>query len=159
MSNKNKTYWKGFEEKENTAEFQKSLENEFPEPPQFSKVTKDDGYRFSRRSFLKAAGFSMAGTFLASCARGPIEKAIPLLIRPEEVVPGKAYWYASTCAGCNAGCGILVKNRDGRPIKIEGNPDHPLSKGGICAVGQASVLSLYDSKRLAKPLVNGEKNE
>ena len=159
MSHKNKTYWKGIEEKENTVEFQKSLENEFPEPPSTDKRAGDGDHRFSRRSFLKAAGFSMAGTFLASCARGPVEKAIPLLIRPEEVIPGKAYWYASTCAGCNANCGILVKNRDGRPIKIEGNPDHPLSKGGICAVGQASVLGLYDSKRLAKPQINGKEAE
>jgi molybdopterin-containing oxidoreductase family iron-sulfur binding subunit len=69
---------------------------------------------------------------------------------------GRAYWYASVCGACAAGCGILAKGRDGRPIKLEGTPEHPLSRGGLCAVGQASVLSLYDSKRLRQPLSGRE---
>ncbi len=67
-----------------------------------------------------------------------------------------ASWYASTCGGCSAGCGILAKVRDGRPIKLEGNPQHPLSRGGLCPVGQASLLGLYDSRRLRQPLARGE---
>jgi len=110
---------------------------------------------FNRRSFLKAAGFTFAGAMLAGCDRRTAEKAIPYLVKPEEVTPGTATWYASTCGGCEAACGILIKNRDGRPIKIEGNPDHPLSGGGLCATGQAMVLSLYDSHRLRKPLLRG----
>ena len=82
-------------------------------------------------------------------------KAIPHLIAPEEVVPGKALWYATTCGACGAGCGALVKVREGRPIKLEGNPSHPLSQGGLCALGQASVLELYDSRRLKGPLLKG----
>ncbi len=108
-----------------------------------------------RRTFLKAAGFTFAGTVLAGCQNQAVEKAIPYLVKPEEVTPGTATWYASTCGGCSAACGILVKNRDGRPIKIEGNPAHPLSKGGLCATGQAMVLSLYDSRRLRQPRVAG----
>ena len=106
----------------------------------------------SRRGFLKAAGFSAAGTLLASCTRAPVEKAIPFLVKPEEIMPGRALYYASTCAGCSASCGVLVKNRDGRPIKLEGNPDQPVSRGALCAVGQASILGLYDSHRLNRPL-------
>jgi Fe-S-cluster-containing dehydrogenase component len=116
-----------------------------------------DGFgSVDRRSFLRLAGFTFAGVALAGCEQTRIEKAIPYLIKPEEITPGKSYWYASTCQGCAAGCGILVKNRDGRPIKIEGNPDHPLSKGGVCAVGQAMVLGVYDSRRLTGPVLNGE---
>ncbi|MDZ7288942.1 MAG: 4Fe-4S dicluster domain-containing protein [candidate division KSB1 bacterium] len=108
-----------------------------------------------RRSFLKLAGFSFASACLAGCEKGRVEKAIPFLIQPEEITPGLAYWYATTCAGCNAGCGVMAKCIDGRPIKLEGNPAHPLSRGGLCAVGQASLLGLYDSHRLKNPLRNG----
>lgn len=116
----------------------------------------DDRMSVNRRSFLKLAGFTLAGGVLAGCTPGKVENAIPMLIKPEELVPGHATWYASTCGGCSAACGVLVKNRDGRPIKIEGNPSHMLSKGGLCAVGQAMVLSLYDSHRLAGPHVWGK---
>ncbi|MBI5473956.1 MAG: 4Fe-4S dicluster domain-containing protein [Ignavibacteriae bacterium] len=109
-----------------------------------------------RRSFLKLAGFSFAGIAIAGCNQAKVEKAIPFLIQPEEITPGLAYWYATTCSGCNAHCGMLVKSRDGRPIKVEGNPAHPLSQGGLCAIGQASLLGLYDSQRLKHPLINGK---
>ncbi len=114
---------------------------------------------YDRRTFLKLAGFTFAGAMAAGCQQGNIEKAIPYLIKPDEVTPGLAYWYTSVCNGCNANCGVLVKNRDGRPIKLEGNPDHPISKGGLCAVGQAMVLSLYDSKRLLNPVVQGRETD
>jgi molybdopterin-containing oxidoreductase family iron-sulfur binding subunit len=111
--------------------------------------------QFSRRGFLAAAGLGVASA-LSSCARAPADKAVPLLDQPETIVPGQAAWYASTCGGCSAGCGILAKCRDGRPIKLEGNPDHPVSRGGLCAVGQAAVLDLYDSSRIPGPLLNGK---
>lgn len=104
-----------------------------------------------RRSFLRAAGFALSGALATGCQRSPVEKAIPFLVQPEEVVPGRSLWYATTCGGCTAGCGALIKCRDGRPIKAEGNPEHPLSRGGLCAVGQAAVLGLYDSQRLSTP--------
>ncbi len=106
-----------------------------------------------RRTFLKLAGFSSAVTVVAGCQQASVEKAIPLLIKPEEITPGLGMWYASTCGGCNAACGVLAKNRDGRPVKLEGNPEHPLSRGGLCAAGQASLLSLYDSQRLHFPML------
>jgi molybdopterin-containing oxidoreductase family iron-sulfur binding subunit len=109
----------------------------------------------SRRTFLKLAGFAFAGATAAGCQRAPVQKAVPALALPEDVIPGRPLIYASTCGGCNAGCGLFVKTRDGRPIKLEGNPNHPLSKGGLCAAGQASILGLYDSQRLQHPLKNG----
>ncbi len=112
-----------------------------------------------RRDFLKLAGFSLAAVGLTACQRPLADKVIPYLTAPEEIVPGRAYYVASTCHGCAARCGILVKCRDGRPIKIEGNPDHPLSRGGVCAAGQAMVLGLYDSMRLGAPLLNGKASE
>ncbi|MCH8327348.1 MAG: hypothetical protein IID15_02330 [Candidatus Marinimicrobia bacterium] len=110
----------------------------------------------NRRNFLKGAGFSISALMLAACSRAPVQNAIPLLIQPEEIVPGQALWYASTCHGCTARCGVLVKNRDGRPIKLEGNSEHPLSQGGLCAVGQSQVLGLYDSLRINQPLAAGQ---
>jgi molybdopterin-containing oxidoreductase family iron-sulfur binding subunit len=77
-------------------------------------------------------------------------------VQPEFLTPGRSDYYASTCNGCSAGCGILIKNRDGRPIKLEGNLQHPMSRGGLCAVGQASVLGVYDSLRLHQPLIEGK---
>ena len=109
-----------------------------------------------RRGFLKASGFSLAGTLMLGCSRGVVEKAIPYLVQPEEIVPGRATWYATTCEGCAARCGALIKNRDGRPIKLEGNREHPISNGGLCAVGQASLLELYDSQRLAGAQLDGQ---
>ncbi|MCP5112835.1 MAG: 4Fe-4S dicluster domain-containing protein [bacterium] len=73
----------------------------------------------------------------------------------EGAIPGKSNYYATVCGGCSAACGVLTKNRDGRPIKLEGNPEHPVSLGGLCAIGQASVLGLYDSQRLKHPLREG----
>ena len=150
---KQKRYWKGTEERDRSEAWESEAQKEFPVP--LTGKLDEDASKFSRRSFLKAAGFSAAGTILASCAREPVERAIPMLVQEENMMPGKAYWYASTCGGCQAGCGILTKNRDGRPVKIEGNAQHPVSMGGLCAVGQATVLGLYDSHRLRQPKING----
>ncbi len=109
----------------------------------------------SRRSFLAASGFSLAGLLAAGCERPPVQKAIPHLDQPEGATPGVADWYASVCEGCSAGCGTLVKVRDGRPIKIEGLPSHPISHGGLCAIGQALPIGLYDSRRPRAPRLSG----
>jgi molybdopterin-containing oxidoreductase family iron-sulfur binding subunit len=121
-------------------------------------ATEGDLNDISRRAFLKAAGFTFAGAMLSGCyQRAPEQEAIPPLNQPEGVVAGQASFYASTCDACRAGCGMLVKSYDGRPIKLEGNPEHPLSKGGLCAAGQASLLGLYDRLRLQHPLSEGRK--
>ncbi|REJ96454.1 MAG: 4Fe-4S dicluster domain-containing protein [Planctomycetota bacterium] len=110
-----------------------------------------------RRRFLEAAGFTLSLATVAGCdsARAPDKKALPLIEQPEGMVPGRMRYYASTCSGCSAACGLLAGVRDGRPLKMEGNPEHPLSRGGLCAVGQALPLGLYDSHRLDNPLKDG----
>jgi len=105
------------------------------------------------------AGFAVAGATLGGCQRTPVRYTVPQLAPPDELVPGLSYDYSSTCGGCSAGCGLLFKNRDGRPIKLEGNPEHPLSRGGLCAAGQASLLGLYDQQRLRQPLQDGQPAE
>ncbi|MGE5056123.1 MAG: Fe-S-cluster-containing hydrogenase [Acidobacteriota bacterium] len=148
MSNGDKHYWKALEEKEGGPGFLKQGVRD---------LVQDSPRNFRRRDFLKAAGFSVGVAFATGCSRAPLQKAIPLLSQPEEIVPGRSLFYASTCNGCSAGCGVLAKVRDGRPIKLEGNPEHPFSRGGLCATGQASILGLYDSQRLQHPLRQGNK--
>lgn len=108
-----------------------------------------------RRGFLKAAGFTFAGAMLAGCSR-PAPKIVSNVQQPEGFIPGRSVYYASVCTACTAACGTLVKVRDGRPIKLEGNPDHPVSRGGLCMVGQASLLGLYDSERVVQPAISGK---
>ncbi|MFL6233175.1 MAG: molybdopterin-dependent oxidoreductase, partial [Thermoanaerobaculia bacterium] len=110
----------------------------------------------SRRDFLKLMGFSLGAAALASCTPIPERQAVPpLALADGAPLPGVETWYATTCGGCGAGCGLLAKTRDGRPIKIEGNPSSPVSGGATCATGQAAVLSLYDDRRLRGPLLQG----
>lgn len=113
-------------------------------------IEKLDSKGLARREFLTLMGASMA-LATASCARRPVTKLIPYVIQPVDSTPGVANYYASTCGECSRACGILVKTREGRPIKIEGNPDHPSNRGKLCARGQASLLNLYDPDRLHKP--------
>ncbi|UCF35497.1 MAG: 4Fe-4S dicluster domain-containing protein [Acidobacteriota bacterium] len=115
-----------------------------------------DEERLDRRDFLIRAGFTLGSSTVAACGFAPVEKAIPYLIEPEEVTPGEPLFFASSCSACPAGCGLLVKTIDGRPIKLEGNPEHPISGGALCSVGQASILHLYDSQRLRHPLRAGQ---
>ena len=143
-----KNYWRNWEERETGVDLV-SGEDEFPVSAGSSGVPP------TRRDFLRLAGFTFASATLTGCSRAPVEKAMPYLIQPEEIVPGRAYFYSSTCAACPAACGMIIKNRDGRPIKLEGNPAHPISRGGLCAVGQASLLGLYDSHRLKNPRKDG----
>lgn len=110
----------------------------------------------SRRNFLKAFGFTIASAAVASSCEQPVRKAIPFLIQPEGIVPGKATYYASTFFDGVDYCSVLVKVRDGRPIKIEGNSLSSVTKGGTNARAQASVLNLYDNSRFKNPLKNNE---
>lgn len=114
-----------------------------------------DDNSISRRSFLQAAGFTLA-TAAAGCTRAPERSRVAHLVQPEAAEPGKRLHYATTCGGCSAGCGVLATVRDGRPVKLEGMPGHPVSRGGLCAAGQASILGLYDGHRVKQPLHGGE---
>ncbi len=112
-----------------------------------------------RRDFLKILGLSGAGTGLVGCAQEPAQKLIPYLVQPEEIIPGIPTYYASACRECPAGCGVHVKVREGRPIKVEGNPDHPVNAGRLCARGQASLQGLYNPDRITTPLRRGANGE
>ena len=107
--------------------------------------------KVSRRQFLKTLGLAGTAT-LAGCS-DPVRRLIPYVIPPEDIVPGEATWYASTCRECPAGCGILVKNRDGHIIKVEGNPGQPINTGRLCPRGQASVQGLYNPDRYNSPMM------
>jgi molybdopterin-containing oxidoreductase family iron-sulfur binding subunit len=107
---------------------------------------------FNRRDFLKLVGIGAAGA-ATGCAKPPADKLIPYLVGPNDTLPGIDYWYAGTCRECPSGCGVTVKTREGRAIKIEGLTDHPLNRGGLCARGQAGLQSLYDPDRIKSPLV------
>ncbi len=109
------------------------------------------GASASRRDFLKLVGFSFATAAITSSCEKPVQKAIPYLIKPEEITPGKANFYASTFFDGTEHCPVVVKVRDGRPIKIEANKQSPVTGGGTTARVQASVLELYDQARLKGP--------
>ncbi|MFM8558968.1 MAG: molybdopterin-dependent oxidoreductase [bacterium] len=106
---------------------------------------------FERREFLKLVGVGVAGT-AAGCAAPEAEKLIPYLVAPTGIMPGVPYFHATTCRECPAGCGAVVRTREGRAIKLEGNPNHPLGQGGLCARGQAGLQGLYDPDRVKTPL-------
>ncbi len=104
-----------------------------------------------RRTFLKTAALVAAGTALPGC-KPQVQKLVPYLLPDQEIVPGLALWYASTCRECAAGCGVLVRTMEGRAKKIEGNADHPVNEGKLCARGQAALQDLYHPDRLQGPL-------
>lgn len=156
MSN-TKKYWKGLEELNNNPEFIKNTQKEFAEEIPVDKFLGNaslDETSTPRRDFLKFLGFTVTAASLAAC-EAPVRKVIPYVIKPEDVTPGVGTWYATTYFDGNDFANILVKSREGRPIKIEGNKLSLISKGGTNARVQASILSLYDSARLAQPLANG----
>ncbi|MFN4083521.1 MAG: TAT-variant-translocated molybdopterin oxidoreductase [Bacteroidia bacterium] len=156
MKNNNK-YWRGLEELNNDPKFLEHKKNEFAEGIPLEEIfTEEDGaLNSTRRDFLKYFGFSVSAVALAACNKTPVKHAIPYVVKPENVTPGIPNWYATTCNACSANCSILVKTREGRPVKIEGNSDSPVFKGGVCATGHASLLGLYDNDRLRNPQKSG----
>lgn len=121
---------------------------------------KDSGNGISRRDFLKVMG--LAGGVAAvsgGCSPEPLEQIIPYVIPPENSIPGIPDYYSSTCRECPAGCGVVVKAREGRAIKMEGNPDSPVNRGALCASGQASLQGLYNPDRIKSPLVKDERGK
>ncbi|WBA40189.1 TAT-variant-translocated molybdopterin oxidoreductase [Hymenobacter canadensis] len=152
-------YWKGIEELENSPEFMKNALTEFADfLPVKETYGSSDATVAPRRDFLKLMGFGLAAATLASCET-PIKKAIPYLNKPEEVDPGIANFYASTYFTGQDYNSVLVKTREGRPIKLEGNPESPITRGGLSARAQASVLSLYDGARLQHFAIKGAKKD
>jgi menaquinone reductase, molybdopterin-binding-like subunit len=105
-----------------------------------------------RREFIILTGVGATSAGVLSACGHPEEKLIPALIPDEEYVPGIDVWKASTCALCDAGCGIVVRTRDHKANKLEGNPAHPVNRGALCARGQAGLQVLYNPDRIKSPL-------
>ncbi len=152
-----KKYWKSTEELNNRNDSNRKAD-EIPDGKSLLDLIDQEitGKPSSRRNFLKFCGFSFATAAIASSCENPVKKAIPYLNKPEEVIPGMASNYASTYFDGAEYSSIVVKVRDGRPIKIEGNTLSPLTTGGSTARVQASVLGLYDGHaRLKHPSKKG----
>jgi molybdopterin-containing oxidoreductase family iron-sulfur binding subunit len=155
MEKSNKRYWKGIEELTNDPAFVKNAEKEFPDLLPIAE-NNQSGESNSRRDFLKLMGFGIAAATLAAC-EAPVRKAIPYLNKPVDVDPGIPNYYASTYSAGGDYASIVVKTREGRPIKIEGNRLSPITKGGTSAQIEATVLSLYDKHRFTDPMLDGNK--
>ena len=134
-------YWRSLEAVSETPEFKEFLHREFPQNA--SEWLDPVG----RRGFLKLMGASLTLAGVTACTRQPDEAIVPYVRQPEELVPGKPLFYATAMPFAGAGIGLLVENHEGRPTKIEGNPDHPTSRGATDLFAQASILDLYDPDR------------
>jgi molybdopterin-containing oxidoreductase family iron-sulfur binding subunit len=147
----NRKYWKGLEELNETPSFVEGRDQEFPKSMSVDEFLADENLKetsTARRDFLKFLGFSVAAATVAAC-ESPVTKAIPYVVKPENVTPGMPTWYASTYYDGTSYASILVKTREGRPIYIKGNKDFGITKGAANPQIIASVLPLYDSARLA----------
>jgi molybdopterin-containing oxidoreductase family iron-sulfur binding subunit len=116
-------------------------------------MSTEAGTGVKRREFLKILGATGATTAVVGCSSEKVGKLIPYVASPDNTVPGVSQYYATTCRECATGCGVLAEVRDGRPIKLEGNPEHPLNRGAICATGLSAVQGLYNPDRYRSPMV------
>ncbi|HEV7783959.1 MAG TPA: TAT-variant-translocated molybdopterin oxidoreductase, partial [Thermoanaerobaculia bacterium] len=137
--------WRSLDEVAGTAEFQDWLHREFPRQASEWVESPDDGV--SRRRFLQLASASLALAGMTACTKQPVERIVPYVRQPEEIVPGVPQFYATSAVHGGYGMGVLAESHTGRPTKIEGNPDHPASLGATDVFAQASVLTLYDPER------------
>ncbi len=144
-----KTYWRSLEELAGTPEFNEFLHREFP--AHASEFTDPKG----RRTFLKLMGASLALAGVSACTRQPDEKILPYVRQPEEIVPGRPLFYATSMPQGGVAMPLLAENHMGRPTKMEGNPEHPAGLGGTDNFGQASVLGLYDPDRSKSVMYRG----
>jgi len=161
MKNKQKNdVWIGVEQLNNDPEYQKTINQEFYELPVVDQMAEEGIAQApsSRRDFLKYLGFGLGAATLAAGCEIPVKRAVPYVVKPDEIVPGVASYYASSFVKGGDYVPVLVKTREGRPIKIEGNSLSNISGGGTSARAQASVLELYDTSRLSGPcpIVDGK---
>lgn len=140
--------WLGTDQLEGSTEYLKATDNEIGAP--ITEAAENPRLESSRRDFLKYLGFGVTAATIASCDI-PVRKAIPYVSKPDSIVPGVATYYASTFVQGGDYVPVLVKTREGRPIKIEGNSLSPLTGGGTSARAQASILGVYDTSRFDGP--------
>jgi molybdopterin-containing oxidoreductase family iron-sulfur binding subunit len=155
----NPKYWMSLEQWRQDPEFQALAEKEFMSSPLQTEEGADSAQGgWARREFLKLMGASMALTSFG-CIRRPAQKIIPYVNKPAEVTHGLPTYYASSYSEGFEGLGLVVTTRDGRPIKLDGNPDHPANRGGMSARAHASILKLYDPDRATGPKHNLQNKE
>ncbi|HHH55420.1 MAG TPA: 4Fe-4S ferredoxin, partial [Bacteroidetes bacterium] len=150
MKKDNNKLWIGKRDLKADPQFLTEAVNEFKEIPE--KGNNENMLSSNRRDFLKVLGFGLGAATIASCDI-PVKKAIPYVVKPEQIVPGVPTYYASTFVKGGDYCPIVVKTREGRPIKIEGNKLSKITEGGTSARAQAEVLNLYNNYRLRNPKV------
>ncbi|MCY7375869.1 MAG: TAT-variant-translocated molybdopterin oxidoreductase, partial [Pyrinomonadaceae bacterium] len=136
-----KEYWRSVEEFADAPEFEEFVKHEYPQHAE----EWEDG--LSRRNFIKVMGASLAFAGLTGCVIQPAEKIVPYVRQPEEIIPGKPLFYATAMTLGGIATGLLAKSNEGRPTKIEGNPEHPQSLGATDILAQASLLDMYDPDR------------
>lgn len=134
-------YWQSLDELADSAEFDAYVKREYPSQ---MEVLIDP---VSRRSFMKLMGASLGLAGLAACTVQPKEDILPYITQPEEIIPGKALYFATAMPRSGGAMGLLVRSNMGRPTKVEGNPDHPASLGATDIFAQAEILQLYDPDR------------
>ncbi|MEO6813332.1 MAG: TAT-variant-translocated molybdopterin oxidoreductase [Ginsengibacter sp.] len=151
-----KKYWQSFGELNQSEANKKALKDEFKEGLPFEALGGENVFnaKTPRRDFLKYMGFSTAAAAIAASCEMPVHKSIPFLHKPDDMIPGVSNYYASTYVNDGDAVPVVVKQREGRPIKIEGNELSSLTEGGTSAQCQSSVLDLYDTTRLRHPMAN-----
>ena len=147
-------YWRSLDELASTPEFQDLLEREFPR--QAIGWSEDEDHLQGRRNFLKLMGASLALGGLTACTRQPTEHIMPYIRQPEELIPGRPLFYATAMTLGGVASGLLAESHEGRPTKLEGNPEHPATLGACDIFSQASVLGMYDPDRLQAVTYQGE---
>jgi molybdopterin-containing oxidoreductase family iron-sulfur binding subunit len=147
-------YWRSLNDLAATPEFQDLLEREFPR--QAIGWSEDEDAGEGRRTFLKLMGASLALAGMTACTRQPTEHIMPYVRQPEELIPGRPLFFATAMTVNGVANGLLVESHEGRPTKMEGNPEHPAALGACDAFSQAAVLGLYDPERSQALSFNGE---
>src|SRR5664279_4564470 len=147
-------YWRSLDELAATPEFQDLLEREFPR--QAVGWSEDETPVEGRRNFLKLMGASLALAGMTACTRQPTEHIMPYVRQPEDLIPGRPLFFATAVTVNGVATGVLAESHEGRPTKIEGNPEHPASLGACDPYSQASVLQLYDPDRSQAVTLQGE---
>lgn len=143
----NVTFYRGIEHAAGADHVDAWGKDEFPTRGDFAEK---DGSKLPRRDFLKLTGGTIAlATLMSGCRFLPQRKLVPAVVKPEYTVPGKPRYFASACSLGGYGLGLLVKTHEGRPIKIDGHPDHPAALGACDPKTQAEIFNLYDPDRLA----------
>ena len=141
LAQNGKQYWRSVEEFVDAPEFEEFVKQEYP----VHAEEWENG--LSRRNFLKVMGASLAFAGLSGCVIQPAEKIVPFVTQPENMIPGKPLFYATAMTLGGIATGLFAKSFDGRPIKVEGNPEHPGSLGATDVRAQASILGMYDPDR------------